>query len=86
MEDNGCFPNNVTYNVIMQGFLRCSKISDIASFMKEMGRRGFSFDATTADLLVKAISKNPSVLDMIPELHSVKTRNFLADFKLWTRY
>ncbi|CAN4102101.1 unnamed protein product [Withania somnifera] len=70
MEDNGCLPNNFTYNVIVQGFLRCSRVSEMATFMKEITGRGFSFHATTAELLVKAINKNPSVLDMIPELHS----------------
>ncbi|XP_055830769.1 pentatricopeptide repeat-containing protein At1g62670, mitochondrial-like [Solanum dulcamara] len=72
MEDNGCFPDSVTYNVIVQGFLRSNKISEIATFMKEMAERGFLFDATTTELLVNIIRKNPSVLDMIPELHSEK--------------
>ncbi|KAM3376271.1 hypothetical protein P3S68_014986 [Capsicum galapagoense] len=70
MEDNNCPPDNITYNVIVQGFLRCNKISEIASFMKEMDGRGFSFDATTTELLVKAVSENRSVLDMIPELNA----------------
>ncbi|XP_059295688.1 pentatricopeptide repeat-containing protein At3g04760, chloroplastic-like [Lycium ferocissimum] len=70
MEENGCLPNNVTYNVIVQGFLRCGKISELATFMKEMAGKGFSFDATTAEFLVDVISENPPVLDMIPELHS----------------
>ncbi|KAM3376263.1 hypothetical protein P3S68_014978 [Capsicum galapagoense] len=69
MEDNGCPLNNATYNVIVQGFLRCNKISEMASFMKEMVGRGFSFDATTTRLLIKFARENPSVLDMIPELH-----------------
>ncbi|KAJ8552973.1 hypothetical protein K7X08_020366 [Anisodus acutangulus] len=70
MEDTSCFPNNVTYNVIVQGFLRCNKISKMTTFMNEMAGRGFSFDATTTGLLVTVIRENPSVLDMIPELHS----------------
>ncbi|KAK4717620.1 hypothetical protein R3W88_015958 [Solanum pinnatisectum] len=70
MEDNGCSPDRVTYNVIVQGFLRCNKISEMTSFMKEMVGRGFSFDAGTAALLVNVVRENPSVLDMIPELHS----------------
>lgn len=41
MEDNGCPPDSVTYNVIVQGFLRCDKISEMTSFMKEMDGRGF---------------------------------------------
>ncbi|KAM3234125.1 hypothetical protein P3L10_019484 [Capsicum annuum] len=67
MEDNGCFPNNATYNVIMQGFLRCSKISEMASFMMEMDGKDFSFDATTAGLLDDVIKENRFVLDMISE-------------------
>ncbi|KAF3641674.1 putative pentatricopeptide repeat-containing protein, mitochondrial-like [Capsicum annuum] len=70
MEDNGCPPNNVTYRVIVQGFLRCSKFSEMETFMKEMADRGFSFDASTAGILVNVVRENPSVLDMIPELHS----------------
>uniref|UniRef100_A0A0V0HHM4 Putative ovule protein n=1 Tax=Solanum chacoense TaxID=4108 RepID=A0A0V0HHM4_SOLCH len=69
MEDNGCFPNNVTYNVVVQGFLRCNKISEMASFMKEIAGRGFSFDATTTGFLINLIRENPSLLDIIQELH-----------------
>ncbi|KAK4707256.1 hypothetical protein R3W88_033177 [Solanum pinnatisectum] len=69
MEGNNCFPDNVTYNVMVQGFLRCSRISEMTTFMKEMTGRGFSFDASTIELLVNIIRENPSVLDMIPELH-----------------
>ncbi|CAN4102158.1 unnamed protein product [Withania somnifera] len=71
MEDNSCFPNNVAYNVIVQGFLRWNKISEMASFMEEIAERGFSFDATTTGLLINVARENPSVLDMIPELSSV---------------
>ncbi|KAM3234460.1 hypothetical protein P3S67_032427 [Capsicum chacoense] len=70
MEDNSCPPNNATYNVIVQGFLKCNKISEMASFTKEMVGRGFSFDATTTQLLINIARENSSVLDMIPELHS----------------
>ncbi|CAN4102132.1 unnamed protein product [Withania somnifera] len=70
MEDNGYLPDNVTYNLILQGFLRCSKINEMATFMKEMASKGISFDATTTELLINAIRENPSVLEMIPELHS----------------
>ncbi|XP_047269415.1 pentatricopeptide repeat-containing protein At1g64100-like, partial [Capsicum annuum] len=70
MEDNGCPLSNETYNVIVQGFLRCNKISEMASFMKEMGGRGFLFDATTTRLLINIARENPSVVNMIPELHS----------------
>ncbi|KAK4339143.1 hypothetical protein RND71_040605 [Anisodus tanguticus] len=70
MEDNGCFADDVTYNVIVQGFMRCSKISKMATFMKKIAGRGFSFDSTTAELLVNIIKENPSLIDMIPELHS----------------
>ncbi|XP_059310131.1 pentatricopeptide repeat-containing protein At3g22470, mitochondrial-like [Lycium ferocissimum] len=76
MEDNGCFPDNVTYNVIVQGFLRCSKISQMATFMKEMPVSGFSFDAITIEFLVKVIRENPSVLDMISELHLINIKYF----------
>ncbi|XP_055829669.1 pentatricopeptide repeat-containing protein At1g62670, mitochondrial-like [Solanum dulcamara] len=74
MEVRGCSPNNVTYSIIVQEFLRCNKISEMASFMKEMAGRGFSFDATTTELLINVIRVNPSVLDMIPELHSINKK------------
>ncbi|KAM3376360.1 hypothetical protein P3S68_015075 [Capsicum galapagoense] len=70
MEKNRCLPNNVTYNVFVQGFLRWSKFSGMRTFMKEMADRGFSFDASTAGFLVNVVRENPSVLDIIPELHS----------------
>ncbi|KAG5598932.1 hypothetical protein H5410_030302 [Solanum commersonii] len=69
MEDNGCLPDNVTYNLVLQGFLRCDKISEMTTFMKEMAGRGFSLDATATTFLVDIVRDNPSVLDMIPELH-----------------
>ncbi|CAN4113753.1 unnamed protein product [Withania somnifera] len=69
MEDNGCLPDNVTYNVVVQGFLKCNKISEMASLIEEMAGRSFSFDASTTGLLVNVIRDNPSVLYMIPELH-----------------
>ncbi|WMV32290.1 hypothetical protein MTR67_025675 [Solanum verrucosum] len=55
MEDNGCMPNNV---------------NEMATYMKEMVRKGFSCDADTTELLVNVIRENPSVLDMIPEFRS----------------
>ncbi|MCD7449270.1 hypothetical protein HAX54_051010 [Datura stramonium] len=67
--ENNCFQNDFTFNVIVGGYLRCRKINEMATFMKEMTGKGFSFDAATTALLVKAISENPSILDMIPELH-----------------
>lgn len=79
MKDNGCFPNNITYNVVVQGFLRFKKISEMTSFVKEMTGRGFSFDATTIELLINIIRENASVLNMIPELHSIdKKLKFLS--------
>ncbi|KAM3267388.1 hypothetical protein P3S67_032438 [Capsicum chacoense] len=70
MKKNSCLPDNVTYNVFVQGFLRWSKFSEMRTFMMEMADRGFSFDASTAGFLVNVVRENPSVLDMIPELHS----------------
>ncbi|KAK4339145.1 hypothetical protein RND71_040607 [Anisodus tanguticus] len=70
MEENGYLPNDLTYNDIVRGFLRCNKISEMAIFMMEMAGRGFSFDARTSEFLVDVIREKPSVLDMIPELYS----------------
>lgn len=67
MKDNGCFPNNITYNVVVQGFLRFKKISEMTSFVKEMTGRGFSFDATTTGVLINVLKENPSIVDMIPD-------------------
>uniref|UniRef100_A0A3Q7GMF8 Pentatricopeptide repeat-containing protein n=1 Tax=Solanum lycopersicum TaxID=4081 RepID=A0A3Q7GMF8_SOLLC len=58
MEDNSCFPNNVTYNDVVRGFLRCNEVSEMASFMKEIAGRGFSFDATTTGFLINITREN----------------------------
>ncbi|TMW98797.1 hypothetical protein EJD97_003471 [Solanum chilense] len=70
MEENGILPNVFTYNALVRGFLRCSIITEMTTFMKEMTGRGFSFDATTTELLLEVLRESPSVLDMILDLHS----------------
>nr|XP_016483146.1 PREDICTED: pentatricopeptide repeat-containing protein At1g62680, mitochondrial-like [Nicotiana tabacum] len=54
------------YNVV-QGFLKFSKISEMITFLKEMTGNDFSFDASTVELLIDVIAKDPSLLNMIPQ-------------------
>jgi len=56
MEENGCLPNHVTYNTIIQGFLQHNEISCVVKYIKMMVDKGFSANATTATILINLLS------------------------------
>ncbi|XP_019255235.1 PREDICTED: putative pentatricopeptide repeat-containing protein At1g12700, mitochondrial [Nicotiana attenuata] len=70
MEHNGHSPDNATYNIIVRGFLKFGETSEMTTFLKEMTGRDFSFDASTIELLIDVMAKDPSLLNMIPQFHS----------------
>ncbi|MFS7958395.1 putative tetratricopeptide-like helical domain superfamily [Helianthus anomalus] len=55
MEENGCLPNRVTYNVIVQKFLKEKAFQEAEILLEEMISRGFSPDATTFEMLLNQI-------------------------------
>ncbi|XP_074286116.1 pentatricopeptide repeat-containing protein At1g63150-like isoform X4 [Silene latifolia] len=52
MADNGCPPNERTYNTILQGFLKASDIATALDHHRVMRRQGFAADAHTASLFL----------------------------------
>uniref|UniRef100_A0A199UCK5 Pentacotripeptide-repeat region of PRORP domain-containing protein n=2 Tax=Manihot esculenta TaxID=3983 RepID=A0A199UCK5_MANES len=47
MEKGGCLPNNFSYNIIIQGFLKHEDLPKASELINEMVDKGFSADATT---------------------------------------
>jgi len=58
MEENGCLPNHVTYNTIIQGFLQHNEISWAVKYIKMMVDKGFSANATTVTILINLLCTN----------------------------
>ncbi|KAF8041828.1 hypothetical protein BT93_A0427 [Corymbia citriodora subsp. variegata] len=58
MEGNGCFPDGVAYNAIIQGLLRNNEDTRAAQLLGEMVERGFSADIATMELWVKYLLTN----------------------------
>ncbi|XP_050207672.1 pentatricopeptide repeat-containing protein At3g22470, mitochondrial-like [Mercurialis annua] len=52
MEEDGCFLNDCTYNVIIQGFIRHNDLQRARQLIVEMVAKGFSADATTTSLII----------------------------------
>ena len=68
MEECGCVPNVVTYNVVVQGFLKGSQYNEALLLMEKMVGRGFSPDASTISMLKDILPtrrQDPKFLDMI---------------------
>lgn len=47
MEEDGCFPNDFTFNTIIRGFIKNNEISGALVLAEQMKERGFSADAST---------------------------------------
>ncbi|KAL0456646.1 UNVERIFIED_CONTAM: putative pentatricopeptide repeat-containing protein, mitochondrial [Sesamum latifolium] len=58
MEKSGCAPNNVTYNVMIQGLLKRNELYNAMPLMEEMCRMGFLADAATVSLLLDQLKGN----------------------------
>lgn len=68
MKQNGCLPNDVTFNIIVRGFLKRNRCYDTLVFLEEMIGSGFSPDASSFPMLVDLFSakgQDPSLLEMI---------------------
>ncbi|WCJ19732.1 hypothetical protein M5689_002010 [Euphorbia peplus] len=53
MENNGCLPNRITYNIVLHGFLRRKDLSVATGLIREMCAKSFSADKTTLALIAK---------------------------------
>jgi pentatricopeptide repeat protein len=53
MEENGCSPNHVTFNTIIQGFLQHNETSWVVKYIKMMVDKGFPANATMATILIQ---------------------------------
>ncbi|KAM7522686.1 hypothetical protein LguiA_012588 [Lonicera macranthoides] len=68
MEECGSIPDDVTYNVIVQGFLTGSQCSEALLLMEKMVGRGFSPNASTISMLAGILptrGQDSTLLDMI---------------------
>ena len=71
MDRSGCPPNNVTYNVLLQGYLRNQYYDDIEMLFQEMYGRHYTLDASTLSLLLDEIAAgllDSALLELISKL------------------
>ncbi|KAJ9557440.1 hypothetical protein OSB04_012054 [Centaurea solstitialis] len=71
MEERGCPPNCVTYNVLLQGLLKNGQYDMIEMWLKKMDAQGFSVDASACSMLLDHISSRSldgSLLKLIGKL------------------
>jgi pentatricopeptide repeat protein len=57
-EENGCSPNHVTYNKIIQGILQYNKTSRVVQYLQMMVNKGFLANATIATIMIDLLSMN----------------------------
>ncbi|KAM7466427.1 hypothetical protein LguiB_013989 [Lonicera macranthoides] len=68
MEDNGCFPFDVTYNIIVRGFLKRNQTYEALGLLEKMLESGFSAANSTIEMLVEVLptrEQDPTLLNMI---------------------
>jgi pentatricopeptide repeat protein len=51
MEDDGCSPNSISFNIIIQGSIRNNEIVMAMEFLREARDKGFSADSTTTKMI-----------------------------------
>ena len=56
MEENGCPPDSCTYNLMIRGCIKNNEISKARQLRHEMVDKGFSADASTAELFVDLVA------------------------------
>ncbi|KAJ0594245.1 putative tetratricopeptide-like helical domain superfamily [Helianthus annuus] len=56
MDESGCPPDSVTYNVLLQGYLRNKHFDDVEMLLHEMDGRSYSLDASSLSLLIDQIA------------------------------
>ncbi|XP_076934343.1 uncharacterized protein LOC143600583, partial [Bidens hawaiensis] len=71
MDESGCPPDNVTYRVLLQGYLKSQRYDDVEMLLQEMDGRSYSLDDSNVSLLIDKIaagSLNRSMLKLIGRL------------------
>ena len=58
MDENGCSPNDRTYNTMIQGLLQQNMASKAMELVKIMVDNGCSANATTASMFIDLLSSN----------------------------
>lgn len=71
MEENRCSPNDFTYNTIIRGLIGNNEMSRAIQVFHEMVERGFSADASTAELLVDLLVDGKLDLDSLPSIQKL---------------
>ena len=71
MEENGCSPNDFTYNTIIRGLIGNNEMSRAIQVFHEMVERGFSADASTTELLVDLLANGKLDLDSLPSIQKL---------------
>ncbi|KAK9692063.1 hypothetical protein RND81_09G238800 [Saponaria officinalis] len=60
MADNGCSPDECTYNTIIKAFLNENDVADALHYLQIMRGQGFAADASTASLFLGLLT-DPNV-------------------------
>ncbi|PWA41560.1 pentatricopeptide repeat protein [Artemisia annua] len=71
MEESGCPPDKVTYNVLLQGYLRNKHFDDVEMLLLDMDERGYFLDVSTMSLLIDSIaagSVDTTMFKLIPRV------------------
>ena len=71
MEENGCFPDGCTYNLIVRGYLKKNESDKAIVLLEKMLAGGFSSDASTISMLMDLLptrGQDPTLLNMIQKL------------------
>lgn len=55
MEEQGCFPDSVTYNLIVRGFLQNNDFPNASYYCDEMVSKGFEADVKTSSLFISLL-------------------------------
>ncbi|KAJ0594747.1 putative tetratricopeptide-like helical domain superfamily [Helianthus annuus] len=82
MEESGCPPNNVTYSVFLQGFLKNKHYDDVEMLLQEMDDRGYSLDASTLSLFIDHIAAGLLDRSMLKLLGKLVPKELLNDPRL----
>ncbi|KAM7462402.1 LOW QUALITY PROTEIN: hypothetical protein LguiA_030523 [Lonicera macranthoides] len=53
MEENGCFPSDITYNIIVRGFLKINQTYEVLVLLEKMLESDFSAANSTIEMLVE---------------------------------
>lgn len=56
MEENDYLPNSVTYNVLLQGYLKYKHYDDVEMLLEKMDELGYSLYVSTLSLLIDSIA------------------------------